>query len=550
MSSLHPELFRAWADARRLPSGEEDWDTWQKAHEAVEDALAALDDEELDGQEPALVFLHTEGEPAIREPTRLGAERDPSDDALSALSLTAAADLIRRRRLSPVELVRTVLDRINGDGKAINAYIACDPEEALQQARRAEDALAQGRPVGPLHGIPIAVKDLFFTAGRPTTGGSRVLADFVPREDATVIRRLKEAGAILVGKLNCHELAYGVTNDNPHFGPVRNPWNLNRISGGSSGGSAAAVAASLCLGSLGTDTGGSIRIPAACCGVVGLKPTYGRVSRDGVLPLAWSLDHVGPITRTVEDAALMLQVVAGHDSRDLTTSALPVPEYSRMLGGDLKGVRVGLVSPLFTDPAEVDSSVMAAVQGGVEVMERGGARIEEVSIPLLRHVPAIQYLTLATEASANHAQLLRTRGRELGEDIRRRLELGEFVPATQYVRAQQARRRLMQEFAAVFRQMDLLVTPTLPMAAPPLGEPMVTVRGVRKRVQPTLTRFTSPFNLTGLPAISVPCASDSDGLPIGLQMIGRPFEEAMLLRGAFAYQQLSEWHTRRPPLGS
>jgi aspartyl-tRNA(Asn)/glutamyl-tRNA(Gln) amidotransferase subunit A len=548
--SLHPELFRALADARGLPSGEEDWDAWQKAHEALEDALAALEDEALDGQEPALVFLHTERAPASSEPTRLEGGRDAGDDELSALSLTAAADLIRRRRLSPVELVRAVLDRIDANGKTINAYIACYPEEALQQARKAEDALAKGRPVGPLHGIPVAVKDLFFTAGRPTTGGSRVFADFVPREDATVIHRLKEAGAILVGKLNLDELAYGVTNDNPHFGPVRNPWNLTRISGGSSGGAAAAVAASLCLGSLGTDTGGSIRIPAACCGVVGLKPTYGRVSRDGVLPLAWSLDHVGPITTTVEDAALMLQVVAGDDARDLTTSALPVPEYSRMLGGDLKGVRIGLVSPFFTDPAEVDSSVMAAVQRAIEAMERGGARVGEVSIPLLRHVAAIQYLTLATEASANHARLLRTRGRELGGDIRRRLELGEFITATQYVRAQQARRLLMQEFAVVFRQMDLLVTPTLPIVAPPLGEPMVTVRGVQKRVQPTLTRFTSPFNVTGLPAISVPCASDREGHPIGLQMVGRPFEEAMLLRAAFAYQQLSAWQSRRPPLGS
>jgi len=548
--SVRPELFRVLAEARRLPSGEEDWEAWQKAYEVGEDALAALDEAELNAVEPALGFLHGGWELTSRERTRGRAGLDPRDDEISEISLTAAADRIRRRELSPVELVQATVDRIDAYGKTLNAYIAWYPEQAVQQARKAEDALARGRPVGPLHGVPIAVKDLFFTAGLPTTAGARVLADFVPQEDATVIHRLKEAGAILLGKLNLHELAYGVTNENPHFGPVRNPWNLNRISGGSSGGSAAAVAASLCLASLGTDTGGSIRIPASCCGVVGLKPTYGRVSRNGILPLAWSLDHVGPITRTVEDAALMLQVLAGEDSRDVTTSALPVPDYARLLGGDLKGLRIGLASAFFTDPAEVDPSVMAAVREALQTMESVGARVEEVSVPFLRHAPAIQYITLATEASANHARLLRTRGRELGLDVRRRLELGEFITAPQYVRAQQGRRLLMQELAAVFRRVDLLITPTLPVVAPPIGDQTLTIHGVEKRVQPTLTRCTSFVNLTGLPAISLPCGSDADGLPVGLQLIGQPFDEATLLRGAYAYQQASAWHTRRPSLGS
>ncbi|MEE9522359.1 MAG: amidase [candidate division NC10 bacterium] len=548
--SVRPELFRVLAEARRLPSGEEDWEAWQKAYEVVEDALAALDEAELNAVEPALGFLHGGWELTSRERTRGRAGLDPRDDEISEISLTAAADRIRRRELSPVELIQATVDRIDAYGKTLNAYIAWYPEQAVQQARKAEDALARGRPVGPLHGVPIAVKDLFFTAGLPTTAGARVLADFVPQEDATVIHRLKEAGAILLGKLNLHELAYGVTNENPHFGPVRNPWNLNRISGGSSGGSAAAVAASLCLASLGTDTGGSIRIPASCCGVVGLKPTYGRVSRNGILPLAWSLDHVGPITRTVEDAALMLQVLAGEDSRDVTTSALPVPDYARLLGGDLKGLRIGLASAFFTDPAEVDPSVMAAVREALQTMESVGARVEEVSVPFLRHAPAIQYITLATEASANHARLLRTRGRELGLDVRRRLELGEFITAPQYVRAQQGRRLLMQELAAVFRRVDLLITPTLPVVAPPIGDQTLTIHGVEKRVQPTLTRCTSFVNLTGLPAISLPCGSDADGLPVGLQLIGQPFDEATLLRGAYAYQQASAWHTRRPSLGS
>ncbi len=548
--SLRPELFRELANARHLPSGEEDWDAWRKAYETVEDTLAALEEEELHGEEPALVFLPGGVAAATGEPTRGSAGPQPTGAELADLSLTSAMSLIHRRELSPVELVRAVLDRIDGYGKPLNAYIAWCAEDALEAARKAEDVLAHGRPLGPLHGIPVAVKDLFFTSDFPTTAGTRILKDVLPREDATVIRRLREGGAILLGKLNLHELAYGVTSDNPHFGPVRNPWDLKRIAGGSSGGSAAAVAASLCLASLGTDTGGSIRIPAACCGVVGLKPTYGRVSRSGILPLAWSLDHVGPITKGVEDAALLLQVLAGPDPRDLTTSALPVPDYSRLLGGDLKGVRIGLPRDIFFDPAEADPSVMAAVRKALQVMESVGAGVEEVSVPFLRHAPAIQFFTLSTEASANHGRLLRTRGRELGVDVRRRLEIGEFVAATQYVRAQQARRRLTEEFAAVFRQVDLLVTPTLPVAAPPIGEQIVMIHGVQKRLQPTLTRFTNPFNLTGLPAISVPCGADVDGLPVGLQIIGRPFDEATLLRVAYAYQEASSWHPRRPPLGA
>lgn len=547
--SLRPDLFRMLAEARRLPHGEDEWEAWQQAYEAVEHIVAALEEEELGGEEPALALVRGEPVPGAIEPAELPRGLRSPADTVSEVSLVSTARLIRRRELSPVELVQTILDRIASYGKAINAYIAIHPEEAMQAAQKAEDAMAQGRSLGPLHGIPIAVKDLFFTAGLPTTAGTRVLRDVVPREDATVIRRLKEAGAILLGKLNLHELAYGVTSDNPHFGAVRNPWDLNRIAGGSSGGSAAAVAASLCLGSLGTDTGGSIRIPAACCGVVGLKPTYGRVSRSGVFPLAWSLDHVGPITSVVEDAALLLEVLAGPDPRDVTTSPLPVPAYCRMLEGNLKEVRIGLPRDFFFDPAEVDPSVMAAVEEALRVFQDAGARVEEVTVPFLRHAPAIQFLTIASEATANHSRLLRTRGRELGADVRRRLELGEFLGASQYVQAQQARRLLMRQFENVLRQVDLLVTPTLPIVAPPLGTQTVSIRGIQKRLQPTITRFTSPLNLTGLPAITIPCGRTVEGIPVGLQMIGRAFDELTILRGAYIYQCATPWHTRRPPLG-
>ncbi len=547
--SLPPELFRALADARRLPYGEEDWQAWQQTYEAVEDALVALGEEELGWEEPALAMAVGETAPPSGQPVTSSAGTRPQASAISEISLVSAVRLIRQRELSPVELVQTILNRIGTYGKSINAYIACYADQAIQAARRAEDAIAHGRPLGPLHGIPLAVKDLFFTAGLPTTAGTRVLKDFVAQEDATVIHRLKEAGAILLGKLNLHELAYGITNDNPHFGAVRNPWNLDRISGGSSGGSAAAVAASLCLGSLGTDSGGSIRIPAACCGVVGLKPTYGRVSRSGVVPLAWSLDHVGPITNVVEDAALLLQVLAGPDPGDVTTSRQPVPDYCQELEGDLKGIRIGLPRDFFYDPSEVDPSIITAVEGAIKDLQGAGARVEEVSIPLLRHAPAIQFLTLASEATANHGRLLRTHSRELGIDVRRRLEMGEFLGASQYLRAQQARRLLMRQFAALFHQVDLLITPTLPIVAPPLGEQTVTIRGMQKRLQPTITRLTSPMNLTGLPAITVPCTANAEGIPVGLQMVGRPFDEVTLLRGAFAYQQLRPWHARRPPFG-
>ncbi|MFQ5532311.1 MAG: amidase [Candidatus Methylomirabilales bacterium] len=547
--SLRPELFRELADLRRLPGGEIDWEIWQKAYETVEDLLAALDEEEFGREEPALVFLPGGPAPGSEGPEEGVPQPHPVEGGVSELSLTSAVSLMRRGELSPVELVRAVLDRIAGYDKTLSAYIAYQGEEALQGARRAEDAIAHGRPLGPLHGIPVAVKDLFFTAAFPTTAGTRILSDHIPREDATVIRSLKDAGAILLGKLNLHELAYGITNDNPHFGPVRNPWDLTRISGGSSGGSAAAVTASLCFASLGNDTGGSIRIPAACCGVVGLKPTYGRVSRHGVLPLAWSLDHVGPITKTVEDAALMLQVVAGPDPHDPTASHLSVPDYCRALRGGLKGVRVGMPRDFFFDSAEIDPFVMAAVEKALHVIQEAGARVEEVSIPFLRHASAIQFVTISSEATANHSRLLRTRGRELGEDVRRRLELGEFVAAAQYVRAQQARRLLVQDLSVAFRRVDLLVTPTLPVVAPPIGAQTAMIRGVPKRLQPTLTGFTSPFNLTGLPAISVPCLSGGDRLPVGLQIIGKPFDEATILRAAFAYQQATPWHTRRPSLG-
>jgi len=546
--SLRPELFRELAALRRLPGGEEDSRAWQKAYEAIEEALATLEEETRYGEEPALVF-HPEGSvPASGDPRATGVRPRRAGSEIAELSVTSAVSLIHRKELSPVELVRAVLDRIDAYGERINAYIALDAENAIQAARQAEDALVHRHPLGPLHGVPLAVKDLFFEAGLPTTAGSRVLQDFVPREDATVIRRLKEAGAVLLGRLNLHELAYGVTNENPHFGPVRNPWRLSRIAGGSSGGSAAAVAASLCLASLGTDTGGSIRIPAACCGVVGLKPTYGRISRHGVLPLAWSLDHVGPITKNVEDAALLLQVLAGLDPRDPTASPLPVPVYSRVLGGDLEGVRIGVPKGFFTDPAEIEAGVLAAIQGALQVIESVGASVVEVSMPFLRHAPGVQFFTLATEASANHGWLLRRRGRELGLDVRRRLELGEFIAAPQYVRAQQARRRLVRDFADVFQQADLLVTPTLPVVAPPLGAETVAIQEVQKRIQPTLTRFTSPLNLTGLPAISLPCGSEVDGLPVGLQLIGRPFDEGTLLRAAYAYEKASRVDTRRPPL--
>jgi len=461
--------------------------------------------------------------------------------------MTELARLIAAKEVSPVEVVQAYLERIEAlDGK-LRAYITVCREEALTQAKAAEAAVMNGQALGRLHGIPIGLKDLYATRGIRTTGGSKILADWVPEEDATVVTRLKDAGAIVLGKLNMHEFAYGPEGLNIHYGHAWNPWDpkTHLVAGGSSSGSGVAVVAGLCSGALGSDTGGSIRIPAALCGITGLKPTYGRASRAGVLPLAWSLDHVGPMTRTAADAALMLWAMAGYDPRDASSSVLPVPDYTAALTGQVKGLRVGLLRPFFLESAA--SVVRQAVEQAAKVLQDQGARVEEVALKTAEHAVGASFAIISPEALAYHEAWVRSRPEDYAPDVRDRLRVGAFVSATQYLRGQQARALIRNEVDAVLSKLDVLIAPATPIVATPVGQPEVRVESAQHEVRASLTRCTRIFNLSGHPACAVPCGFTSAGLPIGMQIAGRPFDEATVLRVADAYQRATDWHTRRPP---
>ncbi|MBI2554595.1 MAG: Asp-tRNA(Asn)/Glu-tRNA(Gln) amidotransferase subunit GatA [Candidatus Rokubacteria bacterium] len=470
-------------------------------------------------------------------------------DDLAWKPITELSRLVAAKEVSPVEVVQAYLDRIDAlDGK-LKAFIIVCRDEALAAAKNAEAAVMGGQALGPLHGIPIGVKDLYATKGIRTTGGSKILADWVPDEDATVVARLKEAGAIVLGKLNMHEFAYGPEGLNIHFGNAWNPWDAHtqRMPGGSSSGSGVAVAAGLCAGALGSDTGGSIRIPAALCGLTGLKPTYGRASRAGVLPLAWSMDHVGPMTRTAADAAFLLGPMAGYDPKDPTTSVLPVPDYRAALTGEVKGLRVGLLRAFFLESAGM--VLRQAVAQAVKRLEEQGARVEEVALESAAHVSGASFAIVSAEALAYHEEWMKTRPDDYGAEVRDRLRLGAFVSATQYVKAQRARQLIRNEVDALLASHDVLIAPATPIVAPPVGQTEVVVEGERHDVRSSLIRLTRPFNLSGHPACAVPCGFTVAGLPIGMQIIGRPFDEATVLRVADAYQRITDWHTRHPPFG-
>jgi aspartyl-tRNA(Asn)/glutamyl-tRNA(Gln) amidotransferase subunit A len=455
--------------------------------------------------------------------------------------------MIATKQVSPVEVVRAHLDRIAAVDSKLRAFITVCAESALESARAAEADLMAGRVLGRLHGVPWAPKDLYSTRGVRTTGGSKILADSVPSEDSTVVARLARAGTILLGKLNMHEFAYGPEGLNAHYGDARNPWSADahRITGGSSSGSGAAVAAGLAPGSLGSDTGGSIRIPASLCGITGLKPTYGRVSRAGVLPLAWSMDHVGPMTRSARDCALMLSVIAGYDPADPTTSVLPVPDYGAALTGDVKGLRVGLLRAHFTDPAAAD--VRAAVEASAKQLEQAGAVVDEVNLTQVIHVATGSAAIVASEALAYHAPWMRSRPQDYQPDVRERLRLGAFVNGAHYVRAQQIRALVTREVDEALARRDVLLAPATPLVAPVLGEREAALGDGPSDVRAALLRCTRPFNFSGHPACAAPCGFTPGGLPIGLQIVGRPFDEATVLRVVDAYQRMTDWHTRRPP---
>jgi aspartyl-tRNA(Asn)/glutamyl-tRNA(Gln) amidotransferase subunit A len=466
---------------------------------------------------------------------------------LTILTISEAAKQIARKALSPVELTQAGLERIERLNPRLNAFITVLGEQAIAAAKAAEQEIVSGHHRGPLHGIPIALKDLCATQGVRTTAGSKILHDYIPKDDATVAIRLAEAGTILLGKLHMNEFAYGPDGDNMHYGRVRNPWNLERITGGSSSGSGAAVAASLCLGALGTDTGGSIRIPAALCGVAGIKPTYGRVSRYGITPLSWSLDHAGPMAKTVEDTAMLLQAMAGYDIKDPGSARRPVPDYAAALSGDVRGLRVGIPREYFYDA--LDPEVESAIRQAIEVIKGLGASIHEVSWPSLRYATLAALVIVLAEASAFHDSWIRTRPQDYHPDIALRLKWGLLLPASAYLKAQRLRALLCREVAQLWRQVEVLVTPATMMAAPHPGEIQIRIGSRQMSTREAILRLMRPFNLTGLPAISVPCGFTSTELPIGLQIAGRPFDEATVLRTAHAYEQQTAWHRRQPPIG-
>jgi aspartyl-tRNA(Asn)/glutamyl-tRNA(Gln) amidotransferase subunit A len=462
-------------------------------------------------------------------------------------SVADLARLIATKAVSPVEVVSAHLDRVAVLDSRLRCFITITADQALEAARVAEAELAAGRSLGPLHGVPFALKDLFDTAGVRTTGGSKILADRVPSQDATVVRRLRAAGAISLGKLTMHEFAYGPEGLNVHYGTSVNPWDAaeERIPGGSSSGSGVAVAAGLVPMALGSDTGGSIRIPASLCGITGLKPTYGRVSRAGVLPLAWSMDHAGPMTRSAMDAALVLRALAGYDPADPTTSVLPVPDYAAALRGDVTGLRVGVLRASFLDAAAPE--VREAVERAVKTLEGLGARVDEVNLDV-GSVAAGAMAIVASEALAYHAEWVRGRPGDYQPDVIERLRAGAFVSGVHYVRAQQARALVREAVDGALARRDVLVSPATPIVAPRVGESEAALGEGTVDVRSSLLRFTRPFNFTGHPACALPCGFTPAGLPIGLQIVGRPFDEATVLRAADAYQRATDWHTRRPPL--
>jgi aspartyl-tRNA(Asn)/glutamyl-tRNA(Gln) amidotransferase subunit A len=453
--------------------------------------------------------------------------------------LEKLAPAIRAGKISPLALTQDCLDRIGKiDGK-LHSFIHV-ADVALEAARAAGDEIKAGKWRGPLHGIPVGVKDNYLTRDMPTTAGSAAPGLSFPLRDAAATSRLRTAGAVLIGKTRTHEFAWG--NVTP---PVCNPWDPSRVPSGSSGGSGAAVAAGLCVAALGSDTGGSIRMPAAACGTVGLKPTFGRVSRDGIVPHSWSLDHAGPLARTVADTAMMLQVLAGYDAADPACQAQPVPDYASALNRSVKGMTIGVCRNHFFDNLQED--VERSVEDAIADLAKAGAKIRELNIPLLEYgLGAIFAIELSSSTAYHDASLRTGRVAHFQPDVRMLVEMGRLVTGPDYLKAEQYRSALMEAYRKVFESVDVIIGPTTPITAWKRGEWTVQVAGKPESVLAASWRFTYPYNLTGLPAISVPCGFDRDSLPIGLQIAGRPFDETGVLRVAHAYERRHDWKDRRP----
>jgi aspartyl-tRNA(Asn)/glutamyl-tRNA(Gln) amidotransferase subunit A len=467
-------------------------------------------------------------------------DKTMSKAELCTLTIESLSQRLRQREISPVTVVEAYLERIDAINGRLNAYITVIGEQALAEAHLFEQEILAGQYRGPLHGVPVALKDLYDVSGVPTTAGSKIYAERMPDEDASSVARLRKAGAIILGKANLHELAYGATNEDSFFGPTRNCWDLDRIPGGSSGGSAAAVAAELCAAATGSDTGGSIRIPAALCGVVGIKPSYGRISCHGISPLSWSMDHPGPLTRSVNDAAVMLGAMAGYDPRDPASVDRPVPDFTVELRDGVEGLRIAV--DLKWALSQSDSEVRNAFEAALSVLEGLRAEVVEVSLSRIPEATSAALTILASEAGAVHEEFLQSRPQDFGDNVRARLERGFQIRGIDYGRARRIGQWLERDLETVFETVDLIVTPTCSITAPKFGQEAVLVHGEETPVMTALTQFTRVFNLTGTPAITVPCGFSSQGLPIGLQMVGALWNEAIMLRAAYAYEEAAEWH--------
>ena len=458
------------------------------------------------------------------------------------LSLTGVAEKIRKKEISPVELTEAALARIEATEGVLNAYVRLNADHALRAAREAEAEIVTGRYRGELHGVPVALKDLYDMEGLPTTCSSKVRHDHLAEQDSACTARLKAAGATIVGKTHTHEFAFGITT--PTTG---NPWNAEHIPGGSSGGSGATVASRGCFMAMGSDTGGSIRIPAAVCGTIGLKPTFGRVSRFGVASLSWSLDHVGPLTRTVRDAAITLKWLAGYDPRDPGSANETVDDYLSALDAGVKGLRIGVPRNYFFDL--VDIEVNKAVQVAISKLESLGAVLKEVDIPYADQIMGVEFGLCMPEASAYHRGMLRERADLYGEDVRVFLEAGELISATDYITALRVRQQMKDAWQKLYTEVDAVIAPSV--AAPATRRDQEVIDwgdGNEEPVTPAFVRLSAPANVTGLPSVAVPCGFSSSGLPLSFQVIGRPFGEARILRIAQAYESATDWHTRAPSL--
>ena len=459
---------------------------------------------------------------------------------LSYFTITEASSGLRRKEFSPVELAQACLKRIESIDGNLHSFITVTADLALEQARKSDQELRAGTDKGPLHGIPIALKDLYATKGIRTTCHSAVLQDWVPDHDATAARKLADAGTVLLGKLGMHEFAFGGPSVDAPFPAVRNPWNTAHIPGGSSSGSGAALSAGLCLGSLGSDTGGSIRTPSSHCGVVGMKPTYGRVSRRGVVPLSWSLDHAGPMARSVEDCAILLQAITGYDPNDPASANVPVPDFRAALKNGIKSLRVGVPrANWFNENRGTDPETEGLFNDALKTLESLGATVVEIDGQAFSLARKANQTILVAEAYAYHEKRFQQAPEKFGSSVRRRMLEGAFLSAADYITALRARTILNEKIRANFSRVDVFATPTVPR--PP--EAFQTMDPNEQNLRPS---FTNPFNLTGLPAISLPCGFTKDNLPVGVQIVAQPFEESTAFRVAYAYEQATEWHKRRP----